>query len=146
MRAAFPELALYLAAREERPGADGDGDGRKSEAHAGPLRSRLSSGLSSDIEYRRTIGALFAFYWLMRIGIDGERGFSFGVDHDWAPLDMPAVQEGERAEGEGGVQPVQRPAQFSNLHNASILLINDAGFSCLNLSQVRLHLINDGEF
>lgn len=28
---------------------------------------------------------MFAVYWLMRIGIDGELGFSFGVDEHWAP-------------------------------------------------------------
>ena len=39
----------------------------------------VTSGISSAAEYNRTIGALFAFYWLVRIGIDGENGFSFGI-------------------------------------------------------------------
>ena len=45
---------------------------------------------TGEIEYLRTIGAFFAIYWLARIGIDGERGFSYGVDEKsegWAPLD-----------------------------------------------------------
>lgn len=45
--------------------------------------STISSGGSPSDEYKRTIGAAFAFYWLMRLGIDGERGFCFGVDDNW---------------------------------------------------------------
>jgi len=41
---------------------------------------QVTSGISAKDEYNRTIGALFAVYWLMRIGVDGERGFSYGVD------------------------------------------------------------------
>jgi len=53
--------------------------------------SSISSGGTPAEEYKRTIGAAFAFYWLMRIGIDGECGFCFGVDADWRPI-MPPNQ------------------------------------------------------
>ena len=54
--------------------------------------SQVTSGISAKDEYNRTIGALFAVYWLMRIGIDGERGFSDGVDEKtWLPK-----KEGEK--------------------------------------------------
>ena len=48
---------------------------------------QVSSGISSVDEYLRTIGALAAVYWLMRLdlpsvvgsdSLDGQRGFSFG--------------------------------------------------------------------
>lgn len=82
-RDAFPELQLYMTTRPR--GSEHDDD----EAPA----SGVTSGLGADDEYRRTIGALFAVYWLMRIGIDGERGFSFGVDDSWAPYEVEAVRE-----------------------------------------------------
>jgi hypothetical protein len=53
---AFPELSLYVV-----------------------NNATVSSGRSPDEEYQRTIGALFAFYWLMRLDIDGAEGFSFGL-------------------------------------------------------------------
>lgn len=46
--------------------------------------------------YKRTLGALFAVYWLARIGIDGERGFCFGVDDEWVPRNPPTLGEAER--------------------------------------------------
>ncbi len=70
---AFPEMRLYLAEREAAQ------DGENSS------RLTVTSGISARDEYLRTIGAMFALYWLARIGIDGERGWSFGVDDDWAP-------------------------------------------------------------
>lgn len=54
-------------------------------------------GVTAADEYRRTIGAMFAVYWLMRIGIDGEQGFSFGVDEHWTP--RPPVAPTVTAEG-----------------------------------------------
>ena len=53
--------------------------------------SDVSSGISAADEYRRTIGALFCLYWLARLDMDGKRGFSFGVDDDWQPLQVTAV-------------------------------------------------------
>ena len=81
---AFPELQLYLAATEQQAA-----EGAASET---ALRG-VTSGLTSDEEYRRTIGAMFAVYWLMRIGIDGERGFSFGVDEDWVPHEAADIEK-----------------------------------------------------
>jgi len=63
----------------------------------------MSSGRSGDDEYQRTIGALFAVYWLMRLDSDGAQSFAFGVDNDWVPLskdsDVPkrtAMEMGQR--------------------------------------------------
>eukprot|EP00443_Scrippsiella_acuminata_P090105 CAMPEP_0115409812 /NCGR_PEP_ID=MMETSP0271-20121206/20199_1 /TAXON_ID=71861 /ORGANISM="Scrippsiella trochoidea, Strain CCMP3099" /LENGTH=1242 /DNA_ID=CAMNT_0002833975 /DNA_START=62 /DNA_END=3790 /DNA_ORIENTATION=+ len=67
--AAFPELALYMGL----PGPDGKT----------PV---TSSGRSADDEYQRSVGALFAVYWLMRLNGDGAQSFCFGVDDDWKPL------------------------------------------------------------
>jgi len=66
--AAFPELGWYMVIREH-----------------------TSSNTLPETEYQRTIGALFAVYWLARIGIDGERGFCFGVDADWRPNGPPPI-------------------------------------------------------
>ena len=77
----FPELGLYLASTES------DKAGR---ASAG----RTSSGNTSSEEYLRTLGAMFAVYWLLRLDLpakmgstasDGQRGFCFGVDESWQP-------------------------------------------------------------
>jgi ABC-type branched-subunit amino acid transport system substrate-binding protein len=58
----FPELNLYVTC------------------------SISSSGRTSHDEYQRTIGALFAVYWLLRLESDGKRGFSLGVHLDsWVP-------------------------------------------------------------
>ena len=40
------------------------------------------------------MGGLFSIYWLMRLGIDGERGFCFGVQHgseEWRPHRPPSI-------------------------------------------------------
>lgn len=79
--AACPELRLYL-------GMPGGGCATATKlAHA----SESTSGRSLDDEYQRTVGALFAVYWLMRLDIDGREGFSFGVDSQWRPI-RPVVQ------------------------------------------------------
>ena len=73
VRQGFPELSLYVAQR--------------SEALAG--HTTTTSGVSAADEYRRTLGALFAVYWLARVGIDGPEGFCFGVDEKWRPRQVP---------------------------------------------------------
>jgi len=78
---AFPELKLYLAYVSDFDEYVPDVD----------------SGMTASVEYRRTVGALFAVYWLARIGIDGAEGFSYGVDEDWLPRMKPAD------ENDGGV-------------------------------------------
>mmetsp|Transcript_579 Transcript_579/g.1955 ORF Transcript_579/g.1955 Transcript_579/m.1955 type:complete len:626 (-) Transcript_579:317-2194(-) len=77
LRLAFPELQLYTVLLET--------------AKSG--RSEVSSGLTPEEEFCRTICSLFSIYWLARIGIDGELGLSFGVDDDWRPRQPPS--EGE---------------------------------------------------
>ena len=83
VKAAFLELALYMCQRQAAAEA-------ASPTSNGPT---LSSGVTSADEYKRTVGALFAVYWLMRIGIDGERGFSMGVDDTWTPRPVPTAAE-----------------------------------------------------
>lgn len=55
--AAFPELQLFMATENEA----------------------TSSGRSAAEEYQRTLGALFAVYWLMRLHGDGLQSFVYGV-------------------------------------------------------------------
>ena len=100
MQAAFPELQLYLV---ELPSSDPDDVAAEVTAH----RPSITSGLHPDAEYRRTIGALFAVYWLMRIGIDGERGFSFGVDDSWKPHMPPTPEGGDGASASGSNKSVK---------------------------------------
>lgn len=59
--AAFPELELFFV------GGVGNS----------------TSGCEAAKEYQRTIGALFAVYWMLRLDIDGKDGFCFGVDKKW---------------------------------------------------------------
>mmetsp|Transcript_45207 Transcript_45207/g.107596 ORF Transcript_45207/g.107596 Transcript_45207/m.107596 type:complete len:679 (-) Transcript_45207:53-2089(-) len=69
---AFPELQLYIS-------VDGQGGrlatelDQQSPAHAMCLDIRGQ-------EQQRTMGALFAVYWVCRLDIDGKRGLSFGVE------------------------------------------------------------------
>lgn len=46
-------------------------------------RTSASSGLECHVEYQRTVGALFAVYWLLRLDGDGKFGLCFGYDEDW---------------------------------------------------------------
>eukprot|EP00966_Prymnesium_polylepis_P078897 1828637-Prymnesium_polylepis.1 len=67
----FPELVAYMGSVSHDVASAFE---RRHSEH------QVTSGISAKDEYNRTIGALFAVYWLMRIGVDGERGFSYGVD------------------------------------------------------------------
>mmetsp|Transcript_22896 Transcript_22896/g.70108 ORF Transcript_22896/g.70108 Transcript_22896/m.70108 type:complete len:779 (-) Transcript_22896:220-2556(-) len=77
MRRAFPELQLYTV--------------MPAEPQVG--HTCVSSGLTPDEEYCRTLGSLFCVYWLARVGIDGEYGFCFGVDDSWVPRNSPTAAE-----------------------------------------------------
>jgi len=76
----FPELRLFF-------------DDENADAN-----SRASSGISAAAEYQRTVGALFAVYWLLRIDLDGSNGFCFGVDDDWKKIE---VSDSDIAAAEG---------------------------------------------
>lgn len=65
--AAFPELRMYYL-----DSTDG--------------MATTTSGRSQDDEYQRTMGALFAFFWLMRLDLDGPQSFCHGVGKKWEPL------------------------------------------------------------
>ena len=64
---AFPELRLYFVEPPER-------SGKKATKRGAASAELTTSGIDGESEYLRTVGAFFAVYWLMRIGIDGERG------------------------------------------------------------------------
>jgi len=81
---AFPELQLFFL--------DLDGDDMvKSPSSASRAPKKSSSSFvrekpENEREYQRTIGALFAVYWVMRLEKDGKRGFCWGVDHNFETL------------------------------------------------------------
>lgn len=89
--AAFPEISLYVVVTE--------GD------------NVTTSGRTADDEYQRTMGALFAVYWLMRLRVDGQQSFCFGVDHDWNPLNkespVPARRPDELEKRQNFLQQLQ---------------------------------------
>ena len=98
IQAAFPELRLYHL---QPPAAaeGGRGTSKKGPKGGDAAGGMTTSGIAGEQEFKRTVGAFFAVYWLMRIGIDGERGFSFGVDDDaWTPLTLEQV--GARSGGQ----------------------------------------------
>lgn len=103
----FPELDLYLLSETETDSLSKQPPGERDESRVArhlailaegelPPEHRSTSGNSSAEEYMRTICALFGVYWLMRLdlphvsgteGLDGRRGFCFGVEIDsWVPL------------------------------------------------------------
>ena len=65
IEAVFPELCLYTTAES------------------------LSSGLTANDEFERTMGALYATYCLLRLDLDGKEIFSFGVDAGGCALREP---------------------------------------------------------
>ncbi|CAK0798680.1 unnamed protein product [Prorocentrum cordatum] len=86
--AAFPEMNLYLV-----------GD--------------MTSGRAGEDEYQRTLGAMFCFFWLMRLHLDGpfdcsqaaadewQRRSAFHRDTEWASLDQLLVNAGLLEESTG---------------------------------------------
>ncbi|CAK0896791.1 unnamed protein product, partial [Prorocentrum cordatum] len=82
--AAFPELSLYMVSS-----------------------ATSSSGRSLDEEYQRTICALFAVYWLMRLDIDGSEGFSFGLTETFQ-----SMKEGEPSSPARPPQEVEKRSRF----------------------------------
>jgi len=75
-------------------------------------------------EYNRTIGALFAVYWLSRLelpdavpgsaGLDGQRGFCYGVLEDtWQPVDPTAAHaKAEAAKDTAAVELLAKKRKF----------------------------------
>mmetsp|Transcript_39120 Transcript_39120/g.112462 ORF Transcript_39120/g.112462 Transcript_39120/m.112462 type:complete len:1261 (-) Transcript_39120:40-3822(-) len=109
-KASFPELALYMGVA----GEDG-------------TPTTTSSGRSADDEYQRTIGALFAVYWLMRLNTDGAQSFCFGVGNDWKPLSKtsrsPKRSEEELAKRTNFLSQVDW-SLFDDVLKAAGLLLN----------------------
>lgn len=129
---AFPELRLYMGSAA----ADGD---------------QATSGRTSEEEYLRTIGALFAVYWLMRLdlpgedpdskGLDGQRGFCFGVDEAWqtASEDLVGNSAGNLVDS-GDQTPAQKRNQFFVKTDWLLLqrLLFDAGMLIRNKGHVEV--------
>uniref|UniRef100_A0A7S4BGT0 Uncharacterized protein n=2 Tax=Chrysotila carterae TaxID=13221 RepID=A0A7S4BGT0_CHRCT len=101
MIACFPELRLYVPLGESGSEANSFGE-ELSKPQSRTTGGGTSSGRSSTEEYQRTLGAFFAFFWLMRLNLpstvagsehlDGQRGFCFGVAPDtWEPPSAEAV-------------------------------------------------------
>merc|ERR1711990_324304 len=78
LAAAFPELRLYCVTRAEeqqnKPAPKAAVMSTDTQPSVG------QSARTADDEYQRTIGALLAFFWLMRLDMGGKEAFSFGVD------------------------------------------------------------------
>eukprot|EP00966_Prymnesium_polylepis_P038285 888148-Prymnesium_polylepis.1 len=132
MVACFPELRLYMATNDGQLPKAGKATGTTAGGAA------TSSGRTSNEEYLRTIGALFAVYWLMRLeldsvpgsaGLDGQRGFVFGVNLNWKPPSAAAVASLEQMK-EGSL-PKEMEKQLSFLRSAKWdelqRLVEDAG-------------------
>jgi hypothetical protein len=95
---AFPELDLYLA-----------GD--------------TTSGRDGEDEYQRTLGAMFAFFWLMRLPLDGSESFCYGLDGSWKPRECPPDSSSEAQEEWTKRKAFHEDAEWAALHS----LLVDAG-------------------
>ena len=83
MVACFPELRLYLAVSTEELKEPSLEEVSHSLFGRFSTRQTSTSGRSNIEEYQRTIGALFAVYWFVRLDIDGKVSLCFGVDSKW---------------------------------------------------------------
>jgi len=110
--AAFPELQLFFA----------EGVGTS------------ASGFEAVREYQRTMGALFAVFWLLRLDIDGKDGFCFGVDEDWAVRERSAVLKSIRASGDGETTDEQKREVFFHVMDWSKFseIMDMANLSCID--------------
>lgn len=77
----FPELHLFFLTKDDILRASSS------------CTVRTTSGRPSEAEYQRTIGALFAVFWLLRLDIDGRESFCFGVDENWQAPVVPINRE-----------------------------------------------------
>jgi len=118
--AAFPELRLYCL--ETEGGED-----------------LVSSGRTADDEYQRTIGALFATFWIMRLDLDGKESFCFGLNDKWLPFerDSAALLESCRGDSE---DVTKRGSFFEAIDWKSIQqLLLDAGLLKFDVVGHRVH-------
>jgi hypothetical protein len=94
--AAFPELGLYLC-----------GD--------------MTSGRAGEDEYQRTLGAMFCFFWMMRLHLDGAHSFCFGLDENWKPRQKPYDNSSEAMAEWERRSAFHRDAEWASLE---LLLVN----------------------
>jgi hypothetical protein len=88
--AAFPEMHLYLLDHSNEHLFQ---DGGSSPSSSAASHAVMSSGRSLGDEYQRTVGCFYAIYWLLRLAVDGKEGFCFGVDQNWTPYKLDAVND-----------------------------------------------------
>jgi len=136
----FPELHLYIAA-EGTPNVD------DLAAAAVPSASENTATISNGVqELRRTLGALFAVYWICRADLDGRRGFSCGVQEDnpHKCKNLPAGVKPEDLQGVGWgkMTPEQRRLHFYANFNWQLIfnLFQQAGIFTSQSDDGRLEL------
>jgi hypothetical protein len=93
---AFPELNLYMV-----------GD--------------MTSGRAGEDEYQRTLGAMFCFFWMMRLHLDGAHSFCFGLDENWKPRQKPYDNSSEAMAEWERRSAFHRDAEWASLE---LLLVN----------------------
>mmetsp|Transcript_2405 Transcript_2405/g.5120 ORF Transcript_2405/g.5120 Transcript_2405/m.5120 type:complete len:1794 (-) Transcript_2405:193-5574(-) len=104
----FPELKLYASVDGSPAGHQGSRTARRpSQVELLPV---------GDKECLRTIGALFAVYWICRLDLDGKRGLAFGTreENPHKVNDVPASIKQSDLEGVGWgkMTAEQRRAHF----------------------------------
>jgi len=122
---AFPELALYTV---DQTGS-------------------TNSGRTASDEYQRTIGALFAFFWLMRRQMGGSQSFCFGVDDDWNQMSemstKPRRSAEERAKRMAFMREVEWDRADQLLQDAGMLLTSGSHDEERTLAMLVLTAIHD---
>ena len=88
---AFPELELFFVTSAEPSMQAG------TPLPLAGLPSESVQRSAGELEYQRTMCALFSVYWLLRLDGDGKQGFCFGMTSDWeaqGPLAEPLTSTG----------------------------------------------------
>jgi len=113
-RVCFPELMLYML----EPAADSPEDAGKAS----------TSGLSADEEYRRTLGALFAIFWLVRIDTNLPSASSSARGEDPYSRASDGLREESRGSGHREDTSASGPMthSFNSLSSAAGAEVADA--------------------
>eukprot|EP00930_Biecheleria_cincta_P047471 TRINITY_DN32918_c0_g1_i1.p1 TRINITY_DN32918_c0_g1~~TRINITY_DN32918_c0_g1_i1.p1 ORF type:complete len:1125 (+),score=179.91 TRINITY_DN32918_c0_g1_i1:341-3376(+) len=98
----FPELELFFD------------DQATSSSPGWTTKTTASSGHAAEAEYQRTVGALFAVYWLLRLDSDGKESFCYGVDDNWNPVKPKSQASEENAKAFSQMTGDQKRSVFFN--------------------------------